>query len=79
MPIVTVRHFAMLREIRGQASETVEVEPGITLERLYQQLFPPGPGGAIPVAYTRNRAWSKGGDVVVDGDEIAFLPPLGGG
>ena len=76
---VRVLYFAGLRERRGVAEETVEVDPGTTLGDLYARLFPPGAEGAIPVAYTRNRAVSHAGQVVEDGDEVSFLPPLGGG
>jgi molybdopterin converting factor small subunit len=75
----TVLFFAHLRERRGTDRETVTVAPGTTLAELYAELFPPGPDGALPVAFTRNRTVSHGADVVCDGDEISFLPPLGGG
>ncbi len=79
MPTVTVKHFAILRERRGVAQESLEVEPGTTLEQLFLHLFPPGPEGPLPVAWTRNQAWARGEDTVEEGDVIAFLPPLGGG
>ncbi len=75
----TVLFFANLREQRGAEQETVHISPGTTLAELYAELFPPGPDGALPVAFTRNRAVSHGADVICDGDEISFLPPLGGG
>lgn len=79
MASVTVRYYAVLREWRGTDHEVVAVRPGETVAALYARLFPPGPGGALPVGFARNREY-VGGDVVVgDGDEIVFLPPLGGG
>ncbi len=76
---VTVRYFAVLRERRGCDEEQVEVEPGTTLAELYRRLFPPGPEGLLPVAFGRNRAYAPGSEVLSEGDEIAILPPLGGG
>ncbi|MEZ4319826.1 MAG: MoaD/ThiS family protein [Myxococcota bacterium] len=77
--IVRVLYFAGLRERRGVGEEELEVAPGTTLAELYATLFPPGEHGALPVAFTRNRAVSHGSTVIEAGDEISFLPPLGGG
>lgn len=79
MPTVTVRYFAVLRERRGCEIEAVEVTPGTTIGELYRTLFPPGPAGVLPVGFARNHAWAAAADRVEEGDEIAFLPPLGGG
>ena len=79
MPTVTVRHFASLRERRGLDLEVVEIRAEETLGELYLRLFPPGPGGAAPVAYVRNRASVGADQVMRDGDEVSFLPPFGGG
>ncbi|MCB9676762.1 MAG: MoaD/ThiS family protein [Alphaproteobacteria bacterium] len=76
---VRVLYFANLRERRGVAEEELEIEPGTTLAALYASLFPAGPDGRIPVAYTRNRAVSPGSTPIEPGDEVSFLPPLGGG
>lgn len=76
---VTVRYFAVLRERRGRDEEEVEVEPGTTLADLYRSLFPPGPEGLLPVAFGRNRAYARASETLAEGDEIAILPPLGGG
>jgi len=76
---VLVRHFAQLRERRGRDHETLELEPGLTVGALYRDLFPPGPDGALPVAYAINQALSPPHAVLRDGDEVAFIPPVGGG
>ena len=77
--MVRVRYFASLRERRGREEEEVALEPGETLEQLYLRLFPPGREGVLPVAYGRNAAVARGSERPEDGDEIAFLPPVGGG
>lgn len=75
--MVRVLYFASLRERRGIEAEEVELPEGCTVEQLFHRLFPEG--GLPPVAFTRNRQ-VVGGDVVLEpGDEVSFLPPLGGG
>jgi len=79
MPKVTVRWFAVLREWRGVDAEEVEITSGETAGALYRRLIPPGPQGALPVAYARNLEYVSASTALEDGDEVAFLPPLGGG
>ena len=79
MATVTVLYFAVLRERKGLEAEQIEVAEGTTLDALYRSLFPPGPHGILPVAYARNQTYADRDEVVQDGDEVAFLPPLGGG
>lgn len=76
---ITVLYFAGLREQRGRSREELEVAEGTTLARLYEDLFPAGPQGSLPVAYARNQRYAEPDEAVQDGDEVAFLPPLGGG
>lgn len=76
---VQVRYFAALREQRGATTETVDITEGETLEALYERLFPGPADGRMPIAYARNHTHARPTDVVEDGDEIAFLPPVGGG
>ncbi|MEC7946125.1 MAG: MoaD/ThiS family protein [Myxococcota bacterium] len=76
---VHVRHFAVLRERRGLDEEFVEIFPGETIAGLYGRLFPPGPEGALPVAFSMDHAYVSGETVLEDGAEVAFIPPLGGG
>ncbi|HMV67830.1 MAG TPA: MoaD/ThiS family protein [Myxococcota bacterium] len=74
---VRVLSFGPLREARGAAEETVEVASGTTLAGLFAVLYPRH--GALPVSYVRNLEHTTGDDVAEDGDEVAFLPPVGGG
>ena len=76
---VVVRYFAVLREWKGREREEVDLLPGETAAGLYARLFPPGPEGALPVGFARNLEYVAGGTALQDGDEVAFLPPLGGG
>lgn len=76
---VRVRYFAVLREQRGTNEEWVDVGPGETLGEIYTRLFPPGREGVLPIAYARNLEYTTAADRPEDGDEISFLPPIGGG
>jgi molybdopterin converting factor small subunit len=79
MPRVIVRYFASLRETRGIDSEEIEFQTGQTIGELYDQLFPAGPEGQLPVGYAKNERMTCRTERLSDGDEVAFLPPLGGG
>ena len=80
MPTVIVRYFAMLRDLRDAGGqERVELTPGETVDALYERLFPPGPEGRLPVGYAVNREYVRAGCRLADGDEVAFIPPVGGG
>ena len=79
MPTITIRHFAGLRERRGTDREQLEVDAGTSLRDLYGLLYPPAPDGDPPVACVRNHETARPDTQVQDGDEVAFLPPFGGG
>ena len=79
---VQVRYFAALRERRGAAEERVDVPVGTTPAQLYAHLFPDlitGGKPALPVLYAVNQEYAAGDRPLADGDEVAFIPPLGGG
>ena len=79
---VTVRFFARLRDIAGAAELARDVAPGATIGAVWREL-----AGEFPelVPYERsissavNADYARMDDVVRDGDEIAFLPPVSGG
>ncbi len=76
MPTVTIRCFAALRERAGRGSWEEPLGPGETVHDLYVRLFPPG---ELPVAYLVNRVTVPRAAAPAPGDEVAFLPPVGGG
>ncbi len=76
MPEVTIRYFAQLREARGCDDETIEVAPATTIGALYATLFPEP---RLPVGYARNAQYVAGDTFLADGDEVVFIPPIGGG
>ncbi len=73
---IEMRFFAVLRERAGRERETFDVPPGSTAEQAFDLKFP---GLALRVGYARNGAVCAGSTTLADGDELALLPPIGGG
>jgi molybdopterin converting factor subunit 1 len=75
---VTVRLFARLRDIAGAAELSRDLASGATIGDLWRQL-------AELARYERsistaiNADYARMDQVVGDGDEVAFLPPVSGG
>jgi len=74
--------FARLRELLGFGERRIGVPDGTTIDDVWAQLA----GGSAELAglrastrFARNGALAHGGTVVHAGDEIALLPPVGGG
>ena len=76
---ITVRYFAGLREQKGQDSEELSVPSGSTAEDVVQSLVPEGPNGRLPVMVAVNCAYVSREHLLQEGDEVALIPPLGGG
>ena len=78
---VTVLLFAVLREHRGAPSLSADLQPDETVGQLYARLFPDlvDGGRRLPVMYAVGQTYVEGDHVLADGDEVAFIPPLGGG
>jgi molybdopterin synthase catalytic subunit len=77
---VTVRLFARLRELAGTDQEAVE--GAATVQDVYSALRLRHP--SLPEAHTvlraaRNEELAQWSDLVLDGDEVAFIPPVSGG
>jgi molybdopterin synthase sulfur carrier subunit len=74
---IEVKFFASLRETLGMDSVQIEARPGMTVREVWDQLterdYPANTLCAINMDYAR------ADDVVSDGDEVAFFPPVTGG
>jgi len=80
MPTVRVRYFAMLRDRRlPEGEEDFEAPEGWSVADIYTAMFPPGPEGALPIAYAVNQIYVRSNHVPLEDDEVAFIPPVGGG
>lgn len=77
--LVQVCHFAQLRERAGRSEETVQIDPGTSVAALYARMFPPTDGRVLPVMFAVNQQYVTADHPLVEGDEVAFIPPLGGG
>ncbi len=73
---VLVRYFAVLRERRGKSEGWEELPEGSTVKDAYALLCPPA---QLPVGYAINQDYVAGATELKEGDELVFLPPLGGG
>ncbi|MSP56138.1 MAG: MoaD/ThiS family protein [Myxococcales bacterium] len=73
---VRLLFFAVLRERAGGEEETIDLPSGSTVGDAYRARFP---GLGLPVGYARNGRICAPTTVLAEGDEVALLPPLGGG
>jgi molybdopterin synthase catalytic subunit len=74
--------FARLREQAGTDAETVEVQPGATVDDVYdalQKLHPALDPNRETVRAAVNQEFAEWDVIVADGDEVAFIPPVSGG
>ena len=79
---VTVKLFARLRDIAGANELTRDVEPGATIGALWRDLareFPELANYERSISSAVNADYAKMDQVLTDGDEVAFLPPVSGG
>lgn len=77
---VQVKFFAIFRETTGLRQDRAEIASGTTVEQLWQQYaarFSRLP--KLRAAYAINQRLAKSDQVLNDGDEVAFLPPVSGG
>jgi molybdopterin converting factor subunit 1 len=79
---VTVRFFALHRDIVGAPERVVEVEPGTTLGQLWARLceeYPALAPATRSVMFALNQSYADPSTELHDGDEAAFIPPVSGG
>jgi molybdopterin converting factor small subunit len=79
---VRVLAFARLRELLGFGQADVELGPDATVEALWTQLVPAAqPGAALRAStrFARNGTLVDGTVRLHEGDEVALMPPVGGG
>ena len=79
---VTARFFAIFRERVGRSALPVSIEPGATVEALWERIAAERPELRELRAATRfavNGDYATPDTALRDGDEVAFLPPMSGG
>ncbi len=74
---VSVKYFANMRDRMGRADETVELDDGATVATLWAQVSDePMPENTLIAV---NMEYTSVDEVLNDGDEVAFFPPVTGG
>ncbi len=75
--MIQIKFFASLRETLSMESASIDARIGITIRQIWDQVtsedYPVNTLCAI------NMDYAKPDDVVNDGDEVAFFPPVTGG
>ncbi len=79
---VTVRLFALLRDIADASDLERDVPAGSTASAVWSGLareFPDFAAYTDAVSTAVNEEYAKMDSTLSDGDEVAFLPPVSGG
>lgn len=79
MKTVTVHYFAALRERKNCETERCEMQANECVAALYDRLFPGPIAERLPVGFAINQNYVPGTTLLKEGDEVAFIPPIGGG
>jgi molybdopterin converting factor subunit 1 len=80
--LVQVRYFAVVRERLGREQDSLELPAGADVAAALDALAARHPpiGALRPYLQTAvNRSMVRGEHVLVDGDELALIPPVAGG
>ena len=79
---IDLKFFSIIREIVGSKEMPMEISPGMTVEGLLEELLNRYPGlepyeRSLMVAV--NRDFADVSTILKEGDEVALMPPIGGG
>jgi molybdopterin converting factor small subunit len=77
---VEVRLYAGARELAGAGSLTRSLSAGATVQDLAEALYDAHPGlRDMRLKFAVNASYADPGTALHDGDEVACIPPVGGG
>jgi MoaE-MoaD fusion protein len=79
---ITVRFFAMFREQLGTGERAIEIPEGTTARQGFEAALTEAPslqGLSNSVMLMVNQEYVDGERVLMDGDELAIIPPVSGG
>ena len=76
---ISVKYFASLREIIGEADDSMEVEDNATVKDVWQSILSKHQIDIEQVMMTVNHEYVKPDYILKTGDEVAFFPPVTGG
>jgi molybdopterin synthase catalytic subunit len=79
---VKVLFFGQLKDIAGRSQDSLELAEGATLKDIFEHYAAQYPRmqeirGSVVIACNQN--FAEASTTVLDGDEVAFLPPVSGG
>src|SRR3954462_12229652 len=79
---VRVRLFAVQRELAGSREVADELPDGASVDDAWAAIvarFPVLAPGRASLRFARNGDYAEPATLLVDGDEVAFIPPVSGG
>lgn len=79
---IHIRYFASLREIVGSSEETLTLEQGASVADVRTLLlarYPRLQDAVERSTYAVNKKYVPLESLLQDGDEVVFIPPMGGG
>jgi sulfur-carrier protein len=76
---VSVKYFASLREVMGEASSSIDIEEGVSVSSLWETLIEKKNVEFDNVMMAVNMEYVKPGHQLKEKDEVAFFPPVTGG
>lgn len=79
---VRVLFFGQVKDLVGRAQDQLELADGSRIADVFDHYANPSPalrGFSRSILLSRNHEFASREEVVRDGDEIAFLPPVSGG
>ena len=78
---VTIKFFAVYRDLMGRSEVTLDVSAGRTVASLYKQLLGDqvDPRLREVTLFAVNEQYAPADTAVRDGDRVAFIPPVSGG
>jgi sulfur-carrier protein len=76
---VSVKYFASLRELMGEASSVIDIEESVSVSDLWRSITESKNIEFDNVMMAVNMEYVKPEHQLKSGDEIAFFPPVTGG
>ena len=78
---ISIRYFALLRDLAGKSDESLSIELGATASRVYLSLAERYgfPLGLSDIRVAVNDDFATTDHPLSDGDRLVFIPPVAGG
>jgi molybdopterin converting factor small subunit len=78
---ITVKFFAVYRDLMGRCEIALDAGPGLTVAALYARLLTnrADPRLREVTLFAVNEQYVPENTVIRDGDRVAFIPPVAGG